>query len=120
MKLNELTVKHVLEKEKKKKYLESIVNQVISANDIVDVISSYIKMKPIGTSDSKSFVCRCPFHNENTDSLVVRRDKGIFKCFSCGASGNVISFIERIEGLGHDETIEFLAQRSGTVLPLSE
>ena len=94
-------------------YNKETVNQILLSNDIVDVISSYIQLTPRGKGKYERHVGRCPFHSEKTESLVVNRNMGIFKCFGCGAKGNVITFIEMIEGFGTEKSVEFLAHRSG-------
>ena len=71
------------------RYSEEIIQEVIEANDIVSVISSYVQLKKSG----RSFMGRCPFHNERTPSFSVSPDKQLYHCFGCGAGGNVISFV---------------------------
>ena len=77
------------------RYSEEVINEVRQANDIVDVISQYVHLKPSG----RNYFGLCPFHSEKSPSFSVSPDKQIFHCFGCGEGGNVISFIEKIEGL---------------------
>ena len=90
-----------------------IVDQVRSSNDIVDVVSSYVPLKKIGAR----YRGLCPFHNEKTPSFYVNGSMKIFKCFGCGESGDVFSFIEKIENVGFYEALEILAKRAGITLP---
>ncbi|MBO4954090.1 MAG: DNA primase, partial [Clostridia bacterium] len=74
---------------------EEFKNDVIAANDIVDVVSHYVQLKRSGSNMSGL----CPFHREKTPSFSVSPSLQIFKCFGCGVGGNVIDFIMRIENL---------------------
>ena len=89
-------------------YSEDLIDEVISQNDIVDVVSEYVTLKKSG----RNFVGLCPFHREKTPSFCVSLDKQIFKCFGCSEGGNVISFIMKIENLDFWESVEFLAERA--------
>ncbi len=89
-------------------YSEDLIDEVISQNDIVDVISEYVTLKKSG----RNFIGLCPFHREKTPSFCVSMDKQIFKCFGCSQGGNVISFIMKIENLDFWESVELLAQRA--------
>lgn len=73
--------------------LRPIVDDILSKTDIVAVISSYIPV----TKKGRNFVAVCPFHDDHHPSMQISQEKQIFKCFSCGASGNAISFVERYE-----------------------
>ena len=95
------------------RYSEEINQEVIEANDIVSVISSYVQLKKSG----RSFMGRCPFHNERTPSFSVSPDKQLYHCFGCGAGGNVISFIMDIENMSFPEALEWLAERANITLP---
>ena len=94
-------------------YSEEFIDEVKSANDIVDVVSNYVNLKRQGTT----FFGNCPFHREKTASFAVTPDKQIFHCFGCGVGGNVISFIMKAENLGFKESVEFLAERAKLELP---
>ncbi len=89
-------------------YSEEFIEEVKSSNDILDVVSSYVNLKRHGTN----YFGNCPFHREKTPSFSVAPDKQIFHCFGCGQGGNVITFIMKIENLGFQEAVEFLADRA--------
>lgn len=95
------------------RYSDEVIEEVRNANDIVDVISQYVTLKRSG----RNFFGLCPFHKEKSPSFSVSPDKQIFHCFGCGAGGNVIHFISKIEGLDFKDTLEFLADRAGITLP---
>ncbi|MBN2853155.1 MAG: DNA primase [Clostridia bacterium] len=96
-------------------YPEEIIEEVISRNDIVEVISDYVKI----TRKGKDYFGLCPFHNEKTPSFSVVPGKQIFYCFGCGKGGNVTNFIKNIENLDYIDSIKFLAERVSMVLPES-
>ncbi len=87
----------------------SIVNQVQQANDIVDVVGEHLKLTPKGAE----MVGLCPFHSDHRPSLYVSGAKQIFKCFACGAGGDVLKFIQMRENLTFPQAIERLAGRAG-------
>ncbi|MEM6647407.1 MAG: DNA primase [Bacteroidota bacterium] len=89
------------------------IEEVRSASDIVGVVGDYVRLKRRGSN----FIGLCPFHNEKTPSFNVNPSLGIFKCFGCGAGGDVFSFVQRTESLGFVETVRLLAERSGIELP---
>lgn len=89
-------------------YSDDLIEEVISQNDIVDVISEYVSLKKSG----RNYMGLCPFHREKTPSFCVSMDKQIFKCFGCSEGGNVISFVMKIENLEFWDAIELLAERS--------
>ena len=82
-------------------------------NDVESVISSYVVLKRQG----KILKGLCPFHNEKTPSFTVYPDTKSFYCFGCGAGGEVITFIRRIENLDYIEAVRFLADRAGMQMP---
>ena len=88
------------------------VNEIKQKLDIVDVIGSYISTKKAG----KNYQALCPFHSENTPSFNISPDLQIFKCFGCGESGDVISFVEKIEGIDFADALQILADKAGVVL----
>lgn len=98
------------------RYSEELIEEIRTSNDIVDVIASYVTLKRSG----RNFFGLCPFHNEKSPSFAVSPDKQIFHCFGCGAGGNVIHFVSKIEGLDFKDTIEVLANRAGIALPVLE
>ena len=95
------------------RYSEDIINEVFAENDIVDYVSKYVKLKRSG----RDYSGLCPFHGEKTPSFHVSRDKQLFHCFGCGASGNLVQFAMRMEGLDFIEALKLLADRAGIVLP---
>lgn len=93
--------------------LTDIIRQVKRANDIVDVIGSYLELRQKGTSHW----ARCPFHGEKTASFCVNRNMQIYKCFGCGVSGDVVKFVQEYESLTFMEALEKLAKRANIKLP---
>ena len=91
----------------------SIVTQIQQANDIVDVISEHVSLKRKG----REMVGLCPFHDDHRPSMNVNPAKQIFKCFACGAGGDVFKFVQMRENLTFPQTIERLADRAGIRLP---
>lgn len=100
-------------KKKEMYYPEEIVEQVIAANDIVDVIGSHVHLKKSGAS----FMGLCPFHNEKTPSFSVHPGKQVFHCFGCGEGGNVLTFLMKYENYSFQEALKVLADRAGIKLP---
>lgn len=94
-------------------YSEDTIEEVRSRNDIVDLISSYIKL----TKRGANYLGLCPFHGEKTPSFTVSPSKQIFRCFGCGVGGNAITFLMRYENMGFVEALKQLADRAGVVLP---
>ncbi len=90
--------------------------QVLAACDIVELVGAHVELKPGGGGRFKGL---CPFHNERTPSFTVSRDRQMFHCFGCGASGDAISFLSRHEGLTFVEALQRLADRGGVKLPAS-
>ena len=88
------------------------INEVREANDIVEVISSYIPLVKKG----KNYFGVCPFHDDTNPSMSVSKEKQIYKCFSCGASGNVFNFVMDYEHVDFKEALNILAKRSGISL----
>ena len=87
----------------------NIVNEIRSKVDIVDIISSYLPLVQKG----KNFFGVCPFHDDTNPSMSVSREKQIYRCFSCGASGNVFSFIMDYEHISFKEALNLLANKAG-------
>lgn len=92
---------------------EDFIEEVRVQNDIVDVVSEYLVLKPSG----KGFFALCPFHSEKTASFHVYPEKQIYHCFGCGVGGNVFSFIMAIENIGFVDAVKMLAERVGLHLP---
>jgi DNA primase len=91
------------------RYGPEIIERVRQANDIVAVVSDYVRLKR-ARHDYKGL---CPFHSEKSPSFMVSPDKQLFYCFGCAAGGNVINFIMRVENLSFGEAVENLARRAG-------
>lgn len=89
--------------------MDNQINEIRKANDIVDVISSYLPL----TKKGKNYFGVCPFHDDTNPSMSVSKDKQIYKCFSCGASGNVITFIMDYEHVDFKEALSVLAKKAG-------
>ena len=93
---------------------EIFLNELTERNDIVDVVSGYVRLTK--KSGSNMFGL-CPFHSEKTPSFSVSPDKQIYHCFGCGKGGGVINFIMEIENLSFPEAVDFLAKRVGMQVP---
>ena len=91
---------------------QSLINEIKAKNDIVDVIGSYISLN----EKNKAL---CPFHDDHSPSLSVSEDKQIYKCFSCGESGNVITFVQKYNNISFLEALKLLADRVGIKLDIS-
>lgn len=85
------------------------IQQVQNRAEIMDVVGNFVKLKRRGTN----YLGLCPFHNEKTPSFTVSPAKEIFKCFGCGKSGNLISFLMEHEKYSYVEAIRWLANRYG-------
>ena len=94
-------------------YPDELVEEVRMKNDIVDVVSGYVKMQKKGSS----YFGLCPFHNEKSPSFSVSPGKQMFYCFGCGAGGNVFTFVMKYENYTFQEAIKMLAERAGVNLP---
>ena len=97
-------------------YSDELIEEVRSANDIVNVISDYVRLQKKGSTHFGL----CPFHNEKTPSFSVSQNKQIYHCFGCGAGGNVITFLMQYENYTFPEALQALAQRAGITLPRQE
>ena len=94
-------------------YSEELIEEVRAKNDIVDVISGYVRLQKKGSN----YFGLCPFHNEKSPSFSVSRSKQMYHCFGCGAGGNVFTFIMEYENYTFLEALKFLADRAGVELP---
>ena len=92
------------------------LERIKDANRIDEVMRSYVTLSRTG----RNLKCSCPFHSEKTPSCVIYQDNGSFYCFGCGAGGDVITFIMKIENLDYIEAIRFLADRAGIAMPENE
>lgn len=92
---------------------DDFLQELKARSDMVDVASSYLNLKRRG----RNMVGLCPFHGEKTPSFNIYPENGSFYCFGCGAGGDVITFIRKIENLDYIEAVRFLAQRAGLDMP---
>lgn len=92
---------------------EDFLQELKSRSDIADVVSSYVGLRHSGRTMSGL----CPFHSDKSPSFHVYPENGSFYCFGCGAGGDVITFVRRIENLDYMESVRFLAQRAGLNVP---
>jgi DNA primase len=91
----------------------SLIHELLSQIDIVDIVSHYITLKRSG----RNFVALCPFHSEKTPSFVVSQEKQIFKCFGCGVGGNAITFVQKYENLSFWEAVKRVSEIARVELP---
>jgi len=94
-------------------YPEELIEEVRTRNDIVEVISGYVRLQKKGSN----YFGLCPFHNEKSPSFSVSPGKQMYYCFGCGAGGNVITFLMEYENQTFPEAVRTLAQRAGIALP---
>ena len=94
-------------------YSEEIVEEVRARNDIVEVVSGYVRLQKKGSR----YWGLCPFHNEKSASFSVNGDIQVFHCFGCGAGGNVYTFVMNYENYSFPEAVKMLAERAGVALP---
>lgn len=92
---------------------DSFLQELVSRNDMEAVASSYVQLKRRG----RTLMGLCPFHGEKTPSFTVYPETASFYCFGCGAGGDVITFIKRIENLDYMDAVRFLADRAGMKMP---
>ena len=97
-------------------YPEELIEEIRMKNDIVSVISGYVRMQKKGSS----YFGLCPFHNEKSPSFSVSPTKQMYYCFGCGAGGNVITFVMEYENATFQEAVKMLADRAGINLPEME
>ena len=98
------------------RYSDDIIEEVRQKNDIVDVVSQYVRLSRRGST----YFGLCPFHNEKTPSFSVTPGKQMYYCFGCGAGGNVYNFIMEYENYTFGEALKHLADRAGVELPKIE
>ena len=98
------------------RYSDDIIEEVRQKNDIVDVVSQYVRL----TRRGSTYFGLCPFHNEKTPSFSVTPGKQMYYCFGCGAGGNVYNFIMEYENYTFSEALKHLADRAGVELPKIE
>ena len=89
------------------------VEELVRRSDIVEVVGSYVQLKRKG----RLYSGLCPFHNEKTPSFYVYPETQSFYCFGCGAAGDAITFVRKINNLGYVEAVKQLAARAGMPMP---
>lgn len=94
---------------------DDLFNEICMSNDIIDYASSFMTIKKNG----KNYMACCPFHNEKTPSFSIDRDKQLFHCFGCGASGNFVQLVMRLEALDFKDALQSLAERANIKIPES-
>jgi len=95
---------------------QAVVEEIKFRNDIENVISSYVNLKPAGSN----LLGLCPFHSEKTPSFTVFKNRQNFYCFGCGSGGDVVTFIMKMENLDYVGALEFLAKKAGITIPTDE
>ena len=98
------------------KISEEIIERIKQENDIVDIISESVRLKRTG----RNFVGLCPFHNDKNPSFSVSQEKQIYKCFSCGEAGNVVTFVMKQMNMNYVEALKYLAEKANIPLDLNE
>ena len=94
---------------------EEKINEIRSSVDIVEVIGEYIPL----TGKGKNFFCVCPFHDDHSPSMSISKDRQIYKCFSCGAGGNVFTFVKNYENISFIEAVKKMAVKAGIFLDIN-
>jgi len=92
---------------------DSFIEEVVSRNELEPLVSTYVRLKTRG----RTRVGLCPFHGEKTPSFTVYTENNSFYCFGCGAGGDVITFVRRMENLDYVDAVKFLADRAGLRMP---
>ena len=86
---------------------QNTISKILDQADIVDVINEFVPLKKRGAN----YLGCCPFHDEKTPSFTVSQQKGIYKCFGCGASGNAVKFVMEYNQMNYPEALRFLADK---------
>ncbi len=98
------------------RYESGLIEEIKANVNIVDIISQYVVLKRKG----RNYFGLCPFHNEKSPSFSVSENKQIFHCFGCGAGGDALLFIQKIENISFNEALEILAEKANITLPKIE
>lgn len=101
-------------KHRYRRYTQEYLDRLFSSADIVSVIGEHVELRSVGRDEWKGL---CPFHDDHRPSLGVNQAKGVYRCYACNASGNVVSFLMTMEGLSFPETIRKLQQITGISPP---
>src|SRR5512145_3273699 len=96
---------------------QSDVDEVKARTNIADIVGEHVSLKSAGVGSMKGL---CPFHDERSPSFHVRPQVGRYHCFGCGEGGDVIAFVQKVDGLGFQEAVEYLAGRVGLQLRYEE
>ena len=91
------------------------INSIRAKADIVDIVSSYVSL----TQKGKNYIGICPFHEDHSPSMSVSSEKQIYKCFSCGATGNVFGFVKEYENVSFPEAVKIVADKCGIIIDKS-
>ncbi|HOA63851.1 MAG TPA: CHC2 zinc finger domain-containing protein, partial [Bacilli bacterium] len=91
-------------------------DEILQKVSIIDVINNYVELKKSG----KNYFGLCPFHDDTNPSMSVSEDKKIFKCFSCGETGNAITFVQKIENISFMQALQKVAKTVGIDINVSE
>ena len=92
------------------------INNIRARANIVDIVASYIPL----TQRGRNYICVCPFHDDHSPSMSVSAEKQIYKCFACGATGNVFTFVAEYENVSFIEAVGIVAQKSGIDIDVGE
>ncbi len=92
--------------------MDSQVQEIKDKLNIVDVVEQYVTLKRAG----RTYLARCPFHNERTPSFHVSPERGTYKCFGCGEGGDIFTFVEKMEGIDFPTALKQLAEKAGVKL----
>lgn len=95
---------------------QDVISEIKKRINIVDLISNYVTLKKRG----KSYIGLCPFHNEKTGSFNVNADKGFYKCFGCGESGDIFTFVQKYENVDFYDALKILAEKAGVEITVSQ
>lgn len=92
---------------------EPIVTEILQATDLVELVGEQVPIKKVG----RSYVARCPFHEERTPSFTISPEKQVYHCFGCQAGGNAFTYVMEREGLDFPGAVRWLAERAGIRIP---
>ena len=96
------------------------IEELKEAASIVEVVGNYVELKPTSPGGGTEYRGCCPFHDDSNPSMGVTEDKGLYYCFSCHASGDVINFVKEIEGITFRESVSKVAEIANIELDLAD